>query len=270
MRISPERLEAEAEATGFRPDVLERVAHLLGLLDALGSHPFLRGKLALKGGTALNLFLFDLPRLSVDIDLNYVGAAVREAMLEERPLIEEAMRAVFRREDFEVGEAPQEHAGGKWRLRYESSSGRSGGIEVDLNYMFRAPLWPVASMDSHPLGSWQARGIRRVGHPRTRGGKAGRAAGPAQGQGPVRRQAALLHRGTGPGTAQDRIRGLRSNGPEGLAYRVGRRTWPSTRPNCPVSSSRRSVPASPPAPKRSPSGRRWWWNAASPSPRCCP
>jgi len=28
----------------------------------------------LKGGTALNLFLLDLPRLSVDIDLNYIGA----------------------------------------------------------------------------------------------------------------------------------------------------------------------------------------------------
>jgi len=29
MKISPEKLAAEAEATGFRPDVLEKVAHLL-------------------------------------------------------------------------------------------------------------------------------------------------------------------------------------------------------------------------------------------------
>lgn len=47
MIISPEKLAAEAEATGFRPEVLEKVAHLLGLLDALRSHPFLKGKLAL-------------------------------------------------------------------------------------------------------------------------------------------------------------------------------------------------------------------------------
>ena len=53
----------------------------MGLLGALGSHPFLKGKLALKGGTALNLFVFDVPRLSVDIDLNYVGAEERETML---------------------------------------------------------------------------------------------------------------------------------------------------------------------------------------------
>ncbi|MBU1566359.1 MAG: hypothetical protein KJ630_12135 [Proteobacteria bacterium] len=54
MKVSLEKLTAQATLTGFRPDVLEKVAHLLGLLEALRSHPFLKGKLALKGGTALN------------------------------------------------------------------------------------------------------------------------------------------------------------------------------------------------------------------------
>ena len=92
--------------------MLEKVAHLLGLLDAIRSHPFLRDRLALKGGTALNLFVFDVPRLSVDIDLNYVGAESRSAMLEERPRLEEALQAVFGREDFTV----RAHAlGARWR-----------------------------------------------------------------------------------------------------------------------------------------------------------
>ena len=69
MRNSLERLTLDADTTGFQPDVLEKVAQLLGLLDAIRSHPFLEGRLALKGGTALNLFVFDVPRLSVDIDL---------------------------------------------------------------------------------------------------------------------------------------------------------------------------------------------------------
>ncbi len=54
--------------------MLEKSVRLLTLLNAFCEHPQLAGKLALKGGTALNLFLFDVPRLSVDIDLNYVGA----------------------------------------------------------------------------------------------------------------------------------------------------------------------------------------------------
>ncbi len=64
MKISPEMLAIEAEETGFRAEMLEKVAHLLGLLEALRSHPFLKDKLVLKGGTALNLFVFDVPRLS--------------------------------------------------------------------------------------------------------------------------------------------------------------------------------------------------------------
>lgn len=159
MKISPEKLAAEAEATGFRPDVLEKVAHLLGLLDAIQSHPFLKGKLVLKGGTALNLFVLNVPRLSVDIDLNYVGAEDRETMLAERPKIERAVQAVFGREGFIVRRMPEEHAGGKWSLRYESAPGQTGNLEVDVNFMFRVPLWPVTICDSHPLGAWQATGI---------------------------------------------------------------------------------------------------------------
>jgi hypothetical protein len=136
--------------------VLEKVAHLLGLLEALGSHPFLKGKLALKGGTALNLFVLNVPRLSVDIDLNYVGAEDREFMLAERPRIEQAVQAVFAREGFTVRRMPEEHAGGKWSLRYQSAAGQGGNLEVDLNFMYRVPLWPVTLSDSYLVGTWQA------------------------------------------------------------------------------------------------------------------
>ena len=162
MRISSEKLIVEAQATGFRPDVLEKVAHLLGLLNAIRSHPFLRGKLALKGGTALSLFVFDVPRLSVDIDLNYVGAESRAEMLEERPRLEEALQAVFSREDLAVRRMPSEHAGGKWSLRYPAAAGGTSRIDVDVNYMYRAPLWPVSNLDSRHVGSWQATDIPMV------------------------------------------------------------------------------------------------------------
>jgi predicted nucleotidyltransferase component of viral defense system len=85
MRISRESLEREAAATEFRAEILEKVIHFFSLLDVFQKHPFLKGKWALKGGTALNLFWFDVPRLSVDIDLNYIGQVEREAMLAECP-----------------------------------------------------------------------------------------------------------------------------------------------------------------------------------------
>lgn len=159
MRLSRETLLAESEATGFRPEILEKAFHLLGLLEGFRDHPFLRGRLALKGGTALNLFVFDLPRLSVDIDLNYVGEPGIDRMREERPLVERALQAVFSREGFRVARVPDAHAGGKWRLAYESALGQTGELQVDLNYMFRTPLWPIVIRDSRGIGSFRTEGI---------------------------------------------------------------------------------------------------------------
>ena len=159
MRVSRERLQDEARSTGFRPEILEKVFHLLNLLERFQEHPFLKGRLALKGGTALNLFLFELPRLSIDIDLNYIGAVERAKMLDERPKVEMALQAVCAREGMSVLRQPGDHAGGKWRLRYDSSVTGTANLEIDLNYMFRVPLWPVASSDSQRIGSSRAKAI---------------------------------------------------------------------------------------------------------------
>ncbi len=159
MRISNKKLLKEAGKTDFRPDMLEKAAHLLNLLETIQSHPFLKGKLALKGGTALNLFIFDVPRLSVDIDLNYIGPADKETAFQERPDVEKALQAVFSREGFHIQRMPDEHAGGKWQLQYSSAAGHPGNLEVDVNFMFRIPLWPVACQNSKTVGSWQANNI---------------------------------------------------------------------------------------------------------------
>ena len=128
-------------------------------LTVFQRHPALSTRLALKGGTALNLFCFDLPRLSVDIDLNYVGTADREEMLSDREKVERAMQVVCQREDLSVTRVPSDHAGGKWRLRYGSALGGGGNLEIDLNFMFRVLLWPVTSMDSVDVGTYSAGGI---------------------------------------------------------------------------------------------------------------
>ncbi|MBI1996363.1 MAG: nucleotidyl transferase AbiEii/AbiGii toxin family protein [Deltaproteobacteria bacterium] len=160
MKLSKERLLAEAAATEFRPDTLEKAVRLLSLLTGLRSHPFLKERLALKGGTALNLFVFDVPRLSVDIDVNYIGSSDRAVMDEERPLVEQAIAAVCGREGFAVRRVPSEHAGGKWYLRYSSALGQNANLELDLNFMFRMPLWPPVTRDSRAIGSYRSNEIR--------------------------------------------------------------------------------------------------------------
>ena len=83
--LSRTELQRAAAEGGFDAESYEKVSLLVALLEGVRSHPYLGRRLVLKGGPALNLFVLDLPRLSVDIDLNYVGAADRDTMLAERP-----------------------------------------------------------------------------------------------------------------------------------------------------------------------------------------
>ena len=83
MILSKERLLKEKKDTGYRQEIIEKVIWLMELLNAIAEDSYLSRRLVLKGGTALNLFYFDLPRLSVDADLNYIGAIDRNIMLEE-------------------------------------------------------------------------------------------------------------------------------------------------------------------------------------------
>ena len=82
----------EKTNSGYRQEIIEKVVWLIELLNAIASDSYLSTRFALKGGTALNLFHFDLPRLSVDADLNYIGAVDRSTMLEERPEIENRIK----------------------------------------------------------------------------------------------------------------------------------------------------------------------------------
>ena len=159
MRFSATEVLSIADTNGFDAEVVEKVLHLMHLLNLLNSHPSLRGKWVLKGGTALNVFVFPFPRLSVDIDLNYIGKLERESMLADRLIFERAANAVFSREGFTVRSVPREHAGGKWQLSYSSYRGQSAALQVDLNYMFRQPFWPVHELNSYPLGDFQAKRI---------------------------------------------------------------------------------------------------------------
>lgn len=59
------------------PTFFNQVQLLVNVLPSVATQPCF----ALKGGTALNLFVRDLPRLSVDIDLAYLPIADRETSL---------------------------------------------------------------------------------------------------------------------------------------------------------------------------------------------
>ena len=84
-------ISRRASEFGFIRDTLEKVYRLVDILEYIDTSPALKGRLALKGGTAINLTIFDLPRLSVDIDLDYLGSDSRDEMLQNRDIINTAI-----------------------------------------------------------------------------------------------------------------------------------------------------------------------------------
>lgn len=138
--ITSRDVKDTARASGFRPDVVEKVLRLRGILSRLDRHPVTSGAWLLKGGTAMNLLHLEVPRLSVDIDLNYIGAVNVDGMRKARPEFERALESVCEREGLTVKRVPTEHAGGKFRLRFASVLGGPQSLEVDVSYVARVPL----------------------------------------------------------------------------------------------------------------------------------
>ena len=89
--ITSRYVEEVARAGGFRPDVVEKVLRLRNILERLDRHPVTSGSWVLKGGTALNLLYLEVPRLSVDIDINYIGEVDVDRMRAARPEFERAL-----------------------------------------------------------------------------------------------------------------------------------------------------------------------------------
>lgn len=156
---SIQTLQRAAAQTGYSLDTLEKVARLLDMLAGINEDPLLAGRLALKGGTALNVFHLNLDRLSVDIDLNYIGALDQAAMQKERPDIDDAIARILASRGYSVRRRPDEHGGGKWVSRYASVLGGNAAMEVDVNYMYRQPLFGTARMESADLGGIRANDI---------------------------------------------------------------------------------------------------------------
>lgn len=120
---------------GFAPAVVDKVERLLEVLSALREDPVLRDEFVLHGGTALNIFHDRAPRLSVDIDLMFVGAVDVEGMREKRPEIDVRFREVVAGLGYVVQATNDEHSGRTYRVKYPGDY-----LKVDISYLARVAL----------------------------------------------------------------------------------------------------------------------------------
>jgi len=140
-------ISKRATEFGFIRDTLEKVYRLADILEYINSDPLLKGNLALKGGTAINLTIFNLPRLSVDIDLDYMINDSKEEMLENRAIINAALEKFMEKSGYKLSPRTKTpHSLDSWVFEYVNSGGGKDAIKIEINYSLRAHIFPAQEM----------------------------------------------------------------------------------------------------------------------------
>lgn len=139
----------------FDPRFESQVRLLLRCLPEISRHTCF----ALKGGTAINLFFRDLPRISVDIDLAYLPLKPRNEALDEidtelRSLAGEIGRRVTRTTVQEMSSDGQ-----LIRLVVSTSD---AVIKIEPNRVFRGSIYPTEERDLSPAAQRRFEAFVRV------------------------------------------------------------------------------------------------------------
>ena len=138
-------LGRQAKELGFVRDTFEKICRLVDVLSFIGSDTLLSDVLALKGGTAINLTIFDLPRLSVDIDMDYSKDVPREAMLQEREQITDRIRKYMVASGYNLSPKSKcYHALDSFVYEYVNAGGTKDHLKIEINYMLRCHIFPVS------------------------------------------------------------------------------------------------------------------------------
>lgn len=113
---------------------------LLSILPALEAHACF----ALKGGTAINLFVQDLPRVSVDIDLTYLTLMQRNQSVNE---ISENLRILAHSHLSGLVDARvREHRRHGYLIRAVIET-PTATIKIEPNTIFRGSVYPAEERD---------------------------------------------------------------------------------------------------------------------------
>lgn len=138
-----------AKKMGFVRDTFEKICRLADVLRFMEENEPLSGSIALKGGTAINLTIFDLPRLSVDIDLDYCRSIEREEMLADRKIITDKISKYMVANGYTLSlRSKSYHALDSFVYEYMNCGGVKDNLKIEINYMLRCHVLPVTKREA--------------------------------------------------------------------------------------------------------------------------
>ena len=137
-------LDDRAHEYGFNRDMFEKVLRLKTILEFLNSNEYMRDHLLLKGGTAINLTVFNLPRLSVDIDLDFIPNLNRDETINERTRLTEILKRYMEEQGYLLSDMSRfSHSLDAFHFNYVNAAGNKDMIKIEVNYSLREHVLPA-------------------------------------------------------------------------------------------------------------------------------
>ncbi len=148
MNYNKGQLGQKAKQYGVVRDTFEKVLRLKEILTYLNTDEYLHEHLALKGGTAINMTIFNLPRLSVDLDLDFTSNLPLEDMKKAREKIAEMLERYMTEQGYFLSESSRySHSLDSMLFQYQNVGGNKDNIKLELNYSLRSHIFnPVERM----------------------------------------------------------------------------------------------------------------------------
>lgn len=144
MNYTKEYINLLARQTNLLKDNLEKVLRLSKILQFFNNDSILCDSLALKGGTSINLTIMNLPRLSVDIDLDYIKSISKEEKDKDRSIIEKRIIDYMTLEGYKLLTNSRIHyALLSMTFSYINNSNNKDNIKIEINFMNRCHILPI-------------------------------------------------------------------------------------------------------------------------------
>ena len=138
------QLNNESKELHVIRDTYEKVCRLKDILCYFASNDLLNSSLALKGGTAINLLIYDLPRLSTDLDLDLCKNESKEEMAKDRERITEQVNSYMNQQGYVLSEnSKMTHSLVSLEYSYVNSAGNKDRLKIEINYSLRVHVLPV-------------------------------------------------------------------------------------------------------------------------------
>lgn len=141
--ISKSELIKTAKNEGYNSNSYEKVLRLVEILNLLFKSKY-GIYLALKGGTAINLFMLDLPRLSVNIDLDFTFNLNKDETQKIREEIKDFIIKIMNNNGYLLSSHSKfVHSLDSFVFSYETLSKSNDILKIEINYSSRCHVLDI-------------------------------------------------------------------------------------------------------------------------------